>query len=72
MSSQSKIFPESMEIIVTTPLVEEYPLRCQLPSHEAKKIALFLEDRVAKKSLTRAAAKKFFLHTNGNPDEKRK
>ena len=37
-----------------------------------KKIALFPEDRVAKKSLTRAAAKKIFLHTNGNPNEKRK
>ena len=35
-------------------------------------IALFPEDRVAKKSLTRAAAKIFVLHTNGNPNEKRK
>ena len=34
MGSQSNILPESMVIIVTTPLIEEYPLRCQLPSHE--------------------------------------
>ena len=36
-----------------------------------KKKALFPEDLVAKTSLTRVVATKFFLHTNGNPNEKR-
>ena len=36
------------------------------PNLGQKNIALFQEDRVAKKSLTRAAAKKMFLHKNGN------